>query len=84
LRRTLLAAAALASSTAAMAGTPFTEFESGQVRPLAISPNGQTLFAVNTPDNRVEMFSVGNKQLAWQGSVQVGLEPVAVAACRSG
>ncbi len=36
----------------AAAGPPFVEFESGQVRPLAISPDGATLFAVNTPDNR--------------------------------
>ncbi|HSK04525.1 MAG TPA: hypothetical protein VK932_24890, partial [Kofleriaceae bacterium] len=30
----------------------FTTFESGQVRPLALSPDGKLLFAVNTPDNR--------------------------------
>ena len=39
-------------STAASAGTPFTAFESGQVRPLALSPDGSQLFAVNTPDDR--------------------------------
>src|SRR5262245_33621252 len=32
----------------------FVEFESGQVRPLAMSPDKQYLFAVNTPDNRLE------------------------------
>jgi len=32
----------------------FTVFESGQVRPLALSPDNH-LFAVNTPDNRLEI-----------------------------
>jgi hypothetical protein len=34
-------------------------FESGQVRPLALSPDGSRLFAVNTPDNQLEVFQVG-------------------------
>jgi DNA-binding beta-propeller fold protein YncE len=75
----MVAAAAMLSATAA-ASTPFTTFESGQVRPLAMSPDGSKLFAVNTPDNRVEVYKVKNKDLTWLYSVQVGLEPVAVAA----
>lgn len=58
----------------------YTLFESGQVRPLAFSPDGKKLFAVNTPDNRLEVFKVTNKGLWHCGSVPVGLEPVAVAA----
>ncbi len=58
----------------------FTLFESGPVRPLALSPDGSTLFAVNTPDNRLEVFRVTKKGLRHRGSVPVGLEPVAVAA----
>ena len=60
---------------------PFTTFETLQVRPLALSPNGNLLFALNTPDNRLEIFktSQGNG-LPSRGSVAVGLEPVAVAA----
>ena len=38
--------------------SPFVSFESGQVRPLALSPDGTLLFAVNTPDNRLEIFDV--------------------------
>src|SRR5262245_6523502 len=64
----------------AHAGTPFTEFESGQVRPLAMTPDHSTLLAVNTPDNRVEIFQIKKKGLSRIGSVPVGLEPVAVAA----
>ena len=44
---------------AAAARASFTAFESGQVRPLALSPDGTRLFAVNTPDNRLEIFAVG-------------------------
>ena len=36
----------------------FVDFESGPVRPLALSADGTHLFAVNTPDNRLEIFAV--------------------------
>ncbi|SEU28137.1 hypothetical protein [Stigmatella erecta] len=58
----------------------FTLFESGQVRPLALAPSGNYLFAVNTPDNRLEVFKVAASGLTQLGSIPVGLEPVAVAA----
>jgi DNA-binding beta-propeller fold protein YncE len=58
----------------------FTLFESGQVRPLALSPNRKLLFAVNTPDNRLEVFDTRGSKLRSCGSITVGLEPVAVAA----
>jgi DNA-binding beta-propeller fold protein YncE len=58
----------------------FTLFESGQVRPLALSPDRQHLFAVNTPDNRLEVFRIDGGRLRHTGSISVGLEPVAVAA----
>ena len=60
--------------------TQFTLFESGQVRPLALSPDGTRLFAVNTPDNTLEILNVGAGGVAKVSSVPVGLEPVAVAA----
>ncbi len=58
----------------------FTLFESGQVRPLSMSPNGKWLFAVNTPASKLEVFRVHRWGLIHKASVQVGLEPVAVAA----
>ena len=58
----------------------FTLFESGPVRPLALSPSGDLLFAANTPDNSLEVFRVLPHGLDYRGSVPVGLEPVAVAA----
>jgi len=69
-----------AGRPAALAPSRFTLFESGQVRPLALSPDGRRLFAVNTPDNRLEIFRVQKNGLTRVGSIPVGLEPVAVAA----
>ena len=63
----------------------FLNFESGHVRPLALSPSKELLFAVNTPDNRLEIFRVATglggevAGLDREGEVVVGLEPVAVA-----
>ena len=56
----------------------FVNFESGQVRPLAVSIDGTRLFALNTPDNRLEVFAIG-ETLTPLFSVPVGLEPVALA-----
>src|SRR5262245_53323831 len=38
--------------------TPFVEFESGPVRPIALSSDGSKLFVTNIPDNRLEIFDV--------------------------
>ncbi len=70
---------ALAGSASAQAPA-FINFESGQVRPLAMSPDGTKLFAVNTPDNRLEIFDVSLGGLTHAAVVTVGMEPVAVAA----
>src|SRR5262245_7498006 len=58
----------------------FVTFETGQVRPLALSPDVTRLFATNTPDNRLEIFTVSAGGLTHTDSVPVGLEPLAVAA----
>jgi DNA-binding beta-propeller fold protein YncE len=80
--RVWLQAAIALVLTARGAFGAFTTFESGHVRPLAMSPDGTRLFAVNTPDDRLEVFSVspGTGALTPEASVPVGLEPVAVAA----
>jgi len=57
----------------------FVTFESGQVRPLAVSADGTRLYAVNTPDNRVEVFDITTNTPTRIESIAVGLEPVAVA-----
>src|SRR6188768_3503509 len=81
-RRRRLALVALVVGLAAPAfGQGFVNFETGQVRPLALSPDGTRLFAVNTPDGRLEIFDVDvNGDLTHASSVPVGMEPTAVAA----
>ncbi|HEY6880850.1 MAG TPA: hypothetical protein VI299_22655, partial [Polyangiales bacterium] len=68
---------ALTVGSEADAEKSYTLFESGQVRPLAIE--GKYLYAVNTPDNRLEIFRTSGSSLSKVGSVVVGLEPVSVA-----
>lgn len=69
----------LALAPTAGAQTDFITFESGPVRPMALSPDGTRLYVVNTPDARLEIFAVGAGGIAHRASVPVGLEPVAVA-----
>jgi len=78
--RSLLVLFVAAWSLAAPRPAAAVVFESGPVRPLALSPDGTRLFAVNTPDSRLEIFAVDAGGLTPVGSVPVGLEPVAVAA----
>jgi DNA-binding beta-propeller fold protein YncE len=78
----MLVSLALAFPTGSQAS--FTTFESGQVRPLALTPDGTRLLAVNTPDNQLEVFDVSPAGLTHVISVPVGLEPVAVAARSNG
>jgi 6-phosphogluconolactonase (cycloisomerase 2 family) len=81
-RTSFVASFLLAAVFGATAGAAsFVEFESGQVRPIALSPDRTRLFAVNTPDDRLEVFAVDAAGgLSHSASVTVGLEPVAVAA----
>jgi DNA-binding beta-propeller fold protein YncE len=72
--------ALIRSRSSTESSSPYTLFESGQVRPLALSPDRQHLFAVNTPDSRLEIFRIHGQQLIRTASIPVGLEPVAVAA----
>lgn len=75
----LLAGSVLLWAALASAQTSFVAFESGPVRPLALSPDGSTLYATNIPDNTLEIFDVGVGGLTRVGSVPVGMEPVSVA-----
>ncbi len=61
-------------------GPSFVEFESGPVRPIAVSPDRNTLFAVNTPNGTLEAFDLTSGLPTFEFRVPVGLEPVAVAA----
>jgi len=76
---TLLATAALLMAPTLPAQNGWLNFESPHVHPLDQSPDGTRLIAVNTADQRVQMFSVeANGNLGASGTVRVGMEPVSV------
>jgi DNA-binding beta-propeller fold protein YncE len=54
-------------------------FESGPVRPIALSADGQRLYVVNAPAYCLEIYSVSPAGLRLASTVAVGMEPVAVA-----
>lgn len=79
-----LVTAALAVAPLAAQRTPLTDhfvnFESAHVHPLEMTPNGQTLLAVNSADARLEVFDLSTGTPVPTGSIQVGLDPVTVRA----
>ncbi len=80
LLKSLCLAGAAVSASALAAPPNFIAFESGSVRPMAMSEDGTKLYVTNTPDNVVEVFSIGaNGALNHDTSIPVGLEPVALA-----
>lgn len=58
----------------------FKNFESPQVHPLALTPNGNLLLTVNSPDNRLAVFDLTGSTPKLVKEIPVGLEPVSVAA----
>src|SRR5262245_41997602 len=61
-------------------GQPFVNWESPHVSPLDLTPDGSRLLAVNTADDRLEVFAVTAAGLVHLGSVPAGLDPVSVRA----
>ncbi len=57
----------------------FTNFETEPVRPLALSDDGRYLYALNTADDRLEIFEARGESLHSVGETTVGLRPVAIA-----
>jgi len=76
-----LLALACALASAARAQDSYVNFESSQVHPVALTPSGARLLAVNTPMAALEVFAVqADGSLVRERVVPVGLEPVSVAA----
>jgi YVTN family beta-propeller protein len=67
--------------TAPRADADYVNFESPHVHPIALTPSGGRLLAVNTPDATLEVFTVAaDGSLVAQKTIPVGLEPVTVRA----
>ncbi len=74
-----LAAAPRHLSSRAAVATDFVHFESAHVHPATLTPSGDRLLVVNTPDNRLSVFDVTSAHPVRIAEIPVGLEPVAVA-----
>src|SRR5262245_66081420 len=61
-------------------GGDFTHFESPHVRPASMTPDGTRLLVVNTPDNRLSVFSLTGSVPVRAAEVPVGLDPLSVPA----
>ena len=68
----------------AAAETELTEalvnFETPHVHPIDLTPDGDTLLAVNTPAARLEVFDVSSGTPVQTASIPVGIDPVSVRA----
>jgi YVTN family beta-propeller protein len=62
----------------------FKNFEGPQVHPLAMTPDGTRLLAVNTPNASLSVFYITGNTLTLMAEIPVGLEPVSVAARNDG
>src|SRR5262245_14274606 len=58
----------------------FKSFESPQIHPIALTPDGTRLLAVNTPNNTLSIFELSGATPVLAAEIPVGLEPVSVAA----
>ena len=75
-----IAAAPRFLSSHTTSGNDFVHFESPHVHPAALTPSHQKLLVVNTPDDRLTVFDVGDTVPHRDGEIFVGLEPVSVCA----
>src|SRR5947209_10766671 len=68
--------------TASAQTTPnnFRNFESPQVHPLALTPDGARLLAVNSPNATLSVFQLSSGTPVLTAEIPVGMEPVSVAA----
>jgi len=60
--------------------TPYKNFEGPQVHPLALTPSGRRLLALNTPNSQLQVFDLDGDAPRLAAEIPVGLEPVSVAA----
>jgi DNA-binding beta-propeller fold protein YncE len=66
------------AAKSAVPTSDFTNFESGHVHPIDMTPDGTKLLAVNTGNNSLEVYTVGPAGIAHSATIPVGLDPVTV------
>ena len=65
--------ALLCSLPGSSLGNSFVNWETPHVPPMDMTPDGQRLLVVNTPDNRLEVFDIEGGTPVHLGSIPVGL-----------
>jgi YVTN family beta-propeller protein len=78
-RGALVLGALLGIVTPAPVLANFVNFESHQIHPIGISPDGTRLAALNTPDGYLCIYQLGGVVPLLQYQIPVGLEPVSLA-----
>ena len=74
--RACVGLALLIGITASVHAQAFVNFESPSVHPISISPDGSRLLVVNTPDNRLSVYSTSQPGApVLLREVFVGIEP---------
>jgi len=58
----------------------YINFEGPHVHPLAMTPDGSKLLALNTPNHQLVVFQIGQDKLTLLAGITVGLVPISVAA----
>jgi DNA-binding beta-propeller fold protein YncE len=80
-RRLVTALMAMLAIASIRSRADYVNFEAPHVHPIALTPSGGRLLAVNTPDATLEVFTVAaDGSLQPQATIPVGLEPVTVKA----
>jgi YVTN family beta-propeller protein len=79
-RGTQGASAQTSAPSPAPAASIVKNFESPQVHPLALTPDGTRLLAVNSPNATLSIFQLASGSPVLTAEIPVGLEPVSVAA----
>lgn len=75
----LMAALVVLGAGRAQAQTAYEHFESPQVHPARLTPDGTRLLVANTADSRLSVFDITTPSLPrLLGEIPVGLEPVSV------
>src|SRR5947209_20518454 len=70
----------LTTRVTAQTATTYKNFEAPLVHPLALTPDGRQLLAVNTPNGTLSVFHLTAQSLTLMAEIPVGLEPVSAAA----
>jgi YVTN family beta-propeller protein len=84
LRPALVAGVVAIVAIPALAQPSFVNWETPHVHPLDLTPDRSRLLAVNTPDDRLEVFDVTSGMPVLLAEIPVGIDPVSVRARTNG